>query len=121
MVKIGFCFENVKSLSSKLPKFGRQNLGSNLRYLKGFKIFNNKKFSNFHYCFPIYNCKLHDICSTSNLMHPPFNLRNYIVYMLLKQRCIFFCKIPFKGQRPTFKWYFTLLNMLYANSCNNML
>ena len=29
-------------------------------------------FSNFYYVFPIYNSKLHDICSTSNLVHPPF-------------------------------------------------
>ena len=27
------------------------------------------------YVFPIYNGKLHDICSTSNLVHPPFKKR----------------------------------------------
>ena len=27
---------------------------------------------NIYYGFPIYNSKLHDICSTSNLVHPPF-------------------------------------------------
>ena len=40
-----------------------------LGYFEGCKIY-KKKFSNFY--FFIYNSKLHDICSTSNLVHPPF-------------------------------------------------
>ena len=39
------------------------------------KIEEKKTFPNFYYVFPIYNSKLHDICSTSNLVYPPFKAK----------------------------------------------
>ena len=44
-----------------------------LGYLEGCKIFNF--FPNFYYVFSIYNSKLHDICSTLNLVYPPFKAK----------------------------------------------
>ena len=41
-----------------------------LGYFADCKMFENNP--NFCYVFPIYNSKLHDICSTSNFVHPPF-------------------------------------------------
>ena len=38
-------------------------------------FFEGIKISNFYYVFPIYNSKLHDICSTSNLVYPPFKAK----------------------------------------------
>ena len=52
----------------KIPNIGSYFIG----YLEGSKFFKTKNVSNFYYVFPIYNSKLHDICSTSNLVHPPF-------------------------------------------------
>ena len=42
-----------------------------LGYLKGCKVFIFISLQ-FLPCFSNYNSKLHDICSTSNLVHPPF-------------------------------------------------
>ena len=50
--------------------FGRPNIGSYFRVFEGCKIINKKILP---YVFPIYNSKLHDICSTWNVVHPPFN------------------------------------------------
>ena len=35
------------------------------------------------YVFPIYNSKLHNICSTSNLVHSPFNMKNLLQKLLI--------------------------------------
>ena len=47
-----------------------------LGYFEGCKIF--KKIFNFYYVFSIYNSKLHDICSTSILVHPPFKVNKFL-------------------------------------------
>jgi len=38
---------------------------------------NLKDLHDFYHAFSIYSSKLHDICSTSNLVHPPFKLTNF--------------------------------------------
>ena len=42
------------------------------------------KIPNFYYVFPIYNSKLHDICSTSNLVHPPLKVELSIIRAMIK-------------------------------------
>ena len=74
----GNFFENFTALKSTLQLAAyiltpeHWLLKSEYRLLfKGSKIF-NKKIPYYYYVFPIYKSKLHDICSTSNLVNPYF-------------------------------------------------
>ena len=76
IIKIGESLKNLEP--SKYPKIAAQirtflpKIGHPSDYLKGSNLFLKKLFLNLYYIFPIYNSKLYDICSTSNLVHPPY-------------------------------------------------
>ena len=77
IVKIGEHYFWKKLRTFKFTK--SPNLGVKVRiwavvlgYLQGSKLF--YYIAKFYYVFPIYDIKLHHICSTSNLVQPPFNV-----------------------------------------------